>query len=153
MKRSRKRPWAELARQFEDLTRKWGPDGSVDGRVFRTSCVFFAQICREADDTNYSNPEMMKTARLMKKMAVAHLTGQLSVAQHVQSGILQIIMDTVQDLERETGSAEQVILVKTAMKKLKLLEETEIERYIDMLIRDGKLYVPKTGLLKRTRGS
>jgi replicative DNA helicase Mcm len=68
-----------------------------------------------------------------------------------QRDILQRVVDILLELERETGSVEQSVLVSAIVEREKI-DEAEARRLIQVLIRDAMLYMPKPGILKRTRG-
>ncbi|TMI34421.1 hypothetical protein E6H25_07320, partial [Candidatus Bathyarchaeota archaeon] len=63
----------------------------------------------------------------------------------------QRVIETVAELERETGTVEETVLVAALVDKEKM-EEREARRLIGQLIREGILYSPKPGRLKRTAG-
>jgi len=68
-----------------------------------------------------------------------------------QRDILQRIFTILQELERETGNVEETVLVNVVAEKEKI-DDRESRRLIGILVRDGMLYSPKPGILKRTRG-
>jgi replicative DNA helicase Mcm len=63
----------------------------------------------------------------------------------------QRVIETVAELERETGTVEETVLVAALVDKEKM-EEREARRLIAQLIKEGILYSPKPGRLKRTAG-
>src|SRR6058998_3028761 len=63
----------------------------------------------------------------------------------------QRVIETVAELERETGTVEETVLVAALVDKEKM-EEREARRLIGQLIKEGILYSPKPGRLKRTAG-
>jgi replicative DNA helicase Mcm len=63
----------------------------------------------------------------------------------------QRVIETVAELERETGTVEEAILLAALVDKEKM-EEREARRLIGQLIKEGILYSPKPGRLKRTAG-
>ncbi len=63
----------------------------------------------------------------------------------------QRVIETVAELERDTGTVEETVLVAALVDKEKM-EEREARRLIGQLIKEGILYSPKPGRLKRTAG-
>ena len=63
----------------------------------------------------------------------------------------QRVIQTVAELERETGTVEETVLVAALVDKEKM-EDREARRLIGQLIKEGILYSPKPGRLKRTAG-
>src|SRR5436309_2869607 len=63
----------------------------------------------------------------------------------------QRVIETVAELERETGTVEEMVLLAALVDKEKM-EEREARRLIGQLIKEGILYSPKPGRLKRTAG-
>lgn len=63
----------------------------------------------------------------------------------------QRVIETVAELERETGTVEETVLVAALVDKEKM-EDREARRLIGQLIKEGILYSPKPGRLKRTAG-
>ena len=62
---------------------------------------------------------------------------------------LQIVLSAVVEMEKETGSVNKDILLSTLEEKHKL-SRSEIERMIGQLLREGTLYEPGEGKLKKT---
>src|SRR5437867_3869902 len=65
--------------------------------------------------------------------------------------ILQKVIEIVSELEKETGTVEESLLVQVLVEREKV-EEREARRSIGQLIKEGVLYSPKPGRLKRTSG-
>jgi replicative DNA helicase Mcm len=63
----------------------------------------------------------------------------------------QRVIEKVAELERETGTVEETVLVAALVDKEKM-EDREARRLIGQLIKEGILYSPKPGRLKRTAG-
>ncbi len=63
----------------------------------------------------------------------------------------QRVIETVAEMERETGTVEETVLIAALVDKEKM-EERESRRLIGQLIKEGILYSPKPGRLKRTAG-
>jgi replicative DNA helicase Mcm len=63
----------------------------------------------------------------------------------------QKVMETVTELERETGTVEETVVIAALVDKEKM-EEREARRLIGQLIKEGVLYSPKPGRLKKTAG-
>jgi replicative DNA helicase Mcm len=62
---------------------------------------------------------------------------------------LQIVLSAVVEMEKETGSVNKDILVSVLEEKHKL-SRNDIERMIGQLLREGTLYEPGEGKLKKT---
>ena len=62
---------------------------------------------------------------------------------------LQVVLSAVVEMERETGAVEKDALVGVLEEKHKL-SKSEIERMIGQLLREGTLYEPGEGRLKKT---
>ncbi len=62
---------------------------------------------------------------------------------------LQVVLSAVVEMEKETGAVEKDALVTTLEEKHKL-SRSEIERMIGQLLREGTLYEPGEGRLKKT---
>ena len=62
---------------------------------------------------------------------------------------LQIVLSGVVEMERETGTVEKDALVSMLESKHKL-SRSEIERMVGQLLREGTLYEPGEGRLKKT---
>jgi replicative DNA helicase Mcm len=62
---------------------------------------------------------------------------------------LQIVLSAVVEMEKQTGSVEKDALVAVLEEKHKL-SRNEIERMIGQLLREGTLYEPGEGKLKKT---
>jgi replicative DNA helicase Mcm len=62
---------------------------------------------------------------------------------------LQVVLSAVVDMEKQTGSVEKDTLVTVLEEKHKL-SRSEIERMIGQLLREGTLYEPGEGKLKKT---
>jgi replicative DNA helicase Mcm len=63
----------------------------------------------------------------------------------------QKVMETVTELERETGTVEETVVIAALVDKEKM-EEREARRLIGQLIKEGVLYSPKPGRIKKTAG-
>jgi replicative DNA helicase Mcm len=63
----------------------------------------------------------------------------------------QKVIETVAELERETGTVEETVII-AALAEKENIEEKEARRLIGQLIKEGILYSPKPGRLKRTAG-
>jgi replicative DNA helicase Mcm len=61
---------------------------------------------------------------------------------------LQVILDIITGLERETGMVEESVVVTEAFRNGLPLEDTK--KLIDQLQREGMIYAPREGYLKRT---
>lgn len=64
---------------------------------------------------------------------------------------MQKVIEIVGELERDTGSVEEGVVVAAVAEREKI-EEREARRLIGQLVKDGILYSPKPGRLKRTAG-
>ncbi|HEY4822489.1 MAG TPA: minichromosome maintenance protein MCM, partial [Candidatus Bathyarchaeia archaeon] len=64
---------------------------------------------------------------------------------------MQKVIEIVSELERDTGSVEEGVVVAAVAEREKI-EEREARRLIGQLVKDGILYSPKPGRLKRTAG-
>jgi replicative DNA helicase Mcm len=62
---------------------------------------------------------------------------------------MQVILQTMADIERETGTVEDATLYESLSKRAEL-SEGEARALINQLIKEGLLYQPKPGHLKRT---
>jgi replicative DNA helicase Mcm len=62
---------------------------------------------------------------------------------------LQVVLSAVVEMERETGTVEKDALVAMLEEKHKL-SRSEIERMVGQLLREGTLYEPGEGRLKKT---
>jgi replicative DNA helicase Mcm len=62
---------------------------------------------------------------------------------------LQVVLSAVVDMEKQTGTVEKDALVTVLEEKHKL-SRSEIERMIGQLLREGTLYEPGEGKLKKT---
>jgi replicative DNA helicase Mcm len=62
---------------------------------------------------------------------------------------LQVVLSAVVEMEKETGAVEKDALV-TALEEKHKLSRSEIERMIGQLLREGTLYEPGEGRLKKT---
>ncbi len=62
---------------------------------------------------------------------------------------LQVVLSAVVEMERETGAVEKVALVTMLEEKHKL-SRSEIDRMIGQLLKEGTLYEPGEGRLKKT---
>ncbi len=63
----------------------------------------------------------------------------------------QKVIEVVAELERETGTVEETVIIAALVDREKM-EERECRRLIGQLIKEGILYSPKPGRLKRTAG-
>jgi replicative DNA helicase Mcm len=59
------------------------------------------------------------------------------------------VIDIVRELERETGDVDEKILIAAVVDKNKVTDG-EARRFVGQLIKEGMLYSPKEGRLKRT---
>lgn len=59
-----------------------------------------------------------------------------------------IVLDYVAQVEKESGMVEERALYEALSKKIEVTED-EARRIVGQLIRDGVLYSPKTGFLRR----
>lgn len=62
---------------------------------------------------------------------------------------MAFVMDCVAEMEKETGLVEEKVLYETLSKKIDVSED-EARRIVGQLIREGILYSPKTGTIRRT---
>jgi DNA replicative helicase MCM subunit Mcm2 (Cdc46/Mcm family) len=62
---------------------------------------------------------------------------------------LQIILSTMLEMEKETGIIEKVALLNELEMKYKI-PKAEAERLIKQLLREGTIYEPREGYLKKT---
>jgi replicative DNA helicase Mcm len=62
---------------------------------------------------------------------------------------LQIMLSTLMDMEKETGLVERAALLDELEAKYKILR-AEAERLIGQLLREGTIYEPREGYLKKT---
>jgi len=62
---------------------------------------------------------------------------------------MAFIMDCIVQMEKETGVVEEKALYETLSKKIEISEE-EARRIVGQLIREGVLYSPKVGTIRRT---
>ncbi len=62
---------------------------------------------------------------------------------------LQIILSTIVEMERETGMVEKTLLLSTLETEHKV-PRLEAERLIGQLLREGTIYEPREGYLKKT---
>jgi replicative DNA helicase Mcm len=62
---------------------------------------------------------------------------------------LQIILSTLMEMERETGMVEKTVLLNELEAKNKI-QRGEAERLIGQLLREGTIYEPREGHLKKT---
>ncbi|MGB9622812.1 MAG: Minichromosome maintenance protein MCM, partial [Candidatus Bathyarchaeia archaeon] len=62
--------------------------------------------------------------------------------------MLTTIVDIVAELEKETGLAEERVVREEALRRG--MPEPEYERGIAQLLREGTLFVPRQGYLKKT---
>ncbi len=62
---------------------------------------------------------------------------------------MAFIMDCIAQMEKETGMVEEKALYETILKKIDVSEE-EARRIVGQLIREGVLYSPKSGVIRRT---
>jgi replicative DNA helicase Mcm len=62
---------------------------------------------------------------------------------------LQIILSTMLEMEKETGMVEKVALLNELEIKYKI-PKTDAERLIKQLLREGTIYEPREGYLKKT---
>jgi replicative DNA helicase Mcm len=66
-----------------------------------------------------------------------------------ESNKMQIVLSIVKELEKETGAVDEKILVKAVVEKTGADEE-DARRLLQQLLKQGLLYNPKPGHLKRT---
>lgn len=62
---------------------------------------------------------------------------------------MQLVLQTLADMERETGTVEDAVLFESLSKKVEI-NEGEAKTLVNQLIKEGILYQPKPGHLKRT---
>ncbi|NLE03596.1 MAG: hypothetical protein GX638_02190, partial [Crenarchaeota archaeon] len=62
---------------------------------------------------------------------------------------LQVVLSAVIDMEKETGTVEKDALVTMLETKHKM-SRSEIDRMVGQLLREGTLYEPGEGKLKKT---
>jgi replicative DNA helicase Mcm len=62
---------------------------------------------------------------------------------------LQIVISTLMEMEKETGIVEKISLLDELETKYKILRD-EAERLIGQLLREGTIYEPREGYLKKT---
>jgi replicative DNA helicase Mcm len=62
---------------------------------------------------------------------------------------LQTILSTLMELERETGIVEKATLLNDLDERYKI-SRGEAERLIGQLLREGTIYEPREGYLKKT---
>ncbi len=62
---------------------------------------------------------------------------------------LQIILSTLMQLEKETGLVEKTVLLNTLEEEHKV-QRGEAERLVGQLLREGTIYEPREGYLKKT---
>jgi replicative DNA helicase Mcm len=63
----------------------------------------------------------------------------------------QKVIEMVSEMERETGTVEETVVIAALLEREKM-EERESRRLIGQLIKEGVLYSPKPGRLKKTAG-
>jgi replicative DNA helicase Mcm len=63
----------------------------------------------------------------------------------------QKVIEMVTEMERETGTVEETVVIAALLEREKM-EERESRRLIGQLIKEGVLYSPKPGRLKKTAG-
>ncbi len=61
------------------------------------------------------------------------------------------VMDVIRELERATGDVDEKTLIATIVEKNKVTESEAI-RFVGQLIKEGMIYAPKEGRLRRTAG-
>jgi replicative DNA helicase Mcm len=61
------------------------------------------------------------------------------------------VMAIVAELERETGTVDEKILTAAIVEREKVTDG-EARRFVGQLIKEGMIYSPKEGKLKRTSG-
>ncbi len=64
---------------------------------------------------------------------------------------MQKIIDVILELSRESGSAERATVLMV-LKERENLQEGESLRLLGQLIKDGIIYMPQEGRLKRVSG-
>ena len=62
---------------------------------------------------------------------------------------MQAVLRTIAEMEKETGTAEEKLLHSVLMEKLGL-SEGEVQAIVNQLVKEGLLYSPETGRIKRT---
>jgi replicative DNA helicase Mcm len=62
---------------------------------------------------------------------------------------MAFVMDCIAQMEKETGVVEEKALYETLLKKIDVSEE-DARRIVGQLIREGVLYSPKPGVIRRT---
>jgi replicative DNA helicase Mcm len=62
---------------------------------------------------------------------------------------LQIVISTIMEMERETGIVEKAALLNELESKYNVLRN-EAERFISQLLREGTIFEPREGYLKKT---
>jgi hypothetical protein len=62
---------------------------------------------------------------------------------------MQIVLSTLMAMERETGIVEKALLVSELESKYKV-SRAESERILGQLLREGTIYEPREGCLKKT---
>ncbi len=62
---------------------------------------------------------------------------------------MAFVIDCVAEMEKETGVVEEKVLYETLSKKVDISEE-EARRIVGQLTREGVLYSPRTGTIRRT---
>ncbi len=62
---------------------------------------------------------------------------------------LQIVLGTIVEMERETGMVQRSALLETLESEYEVVG-AEAERLIGQLLKEGTIYSPKEGYLKKT---
>jgi DNA replicative helicase MCM subunit Mcm2 (Cdc46/Mcm family) len=62
---------------------------------------------------------------------------------------MQLVRTAIADLEKETGTVEEATLYETLSKKSGI-EEDVAKKVVSQLLKEGLIYSPKPGHLKRT---
>jgi len=62
---------------------------------------------------------------------------------------LQTVLSTIMEMQRETGLVEKIALLNELEEKYKI-STGEAERFISQLLREGTIYSPREGYLKKT---
>jgi DNA replicative helicase MCM subunit Mcm2 (Cdc46/Mcm family) len=62
--------------------------------------------------------------------------------------MLQVLLDAIYEVQRETGLAELNVVLDEAEKRG--ISRSECERLISQLKREGTIYEPREGYLKKT---
>jgi DNA replicative helicase MCM subunit Mcm2 (Cdc46/Mcm family) len=62
---------------------------------------------------------------------------------------LQTVLSTIMEMERETGLVEKAALLIELEEKYKI-SRGEAERLVGQLLREGTIYSPREGYLKKT---